>query len=61
MSQYPTDLAARVQAMGYPHSDCALRAHLESLRGKVKGDFPEASYARPFFREGGDLALYSSF
>ncbi len=32
-----------VQAMGYPHSDRALRAHLEPLRGKVKGDFPEAS------------------
>src|SRR5450631_730762 len=32
-----------VQAMGYPHSDSALRAHLEPLRGKVKGDFPEAS------------------
>jgi transposase len=29
--------------MGYPHSDRALRAHLEPLRGKVKGDFPEAS------------------
>src|SRR5260370_186434 len=43
MSYYPTDLAARVQAMGYPHSDRALRAHLEPLRGKVKGDFLEAS------------------
>jgi transposase len=32
-----------IQAMGYPHSDRALRAHLEPLRGKVKGDFPEAS------------------
>ena len=32
-----------VQAMGYPHSDRALRAHLEPLRGRVKGDFPEAS------------------
>jgi len=32
-----------VQAMGYPHSDRALRAHLEPLRGKVKGDFPDAS------------------
>jgi transposase len=32
-----------VQAMGYPHSDSALRAHLEPLRGKVKGDFLEAS------------------
>ena len=32
-----------VQAMGYPHSDRALRAHLEPLRGKVKGDFPVAS------------------
>jgi hypothetical protein len=32
-----------VQAMGYPHSDRALRAHLEPLRGKVKGNFPVAS------------------
>jgi transposase len=32
-----------VQAMGYPHSDRALRAHLEPLRGKVKGVFPDAS------------------
>jgi transposase len=32
-----------IQAMGYPHSDRALRAHLEPLRGKVKGDFLEAS------------------
>jgi len=32
-----------VQAMGYPHSDRALRAHLEPLRGKVKGDFLEAT------------------
>src|SRR5258708_9023246 len=29
--------------MGYPHSDRALRSHLEPLRGKVKGDFPPAS------------------
>ena len=43
MSEYPTDLAARVQAMGYPHSDRALRAHLEPLRGRVKADFPEGS------------------
>jgi transposase len=32
-----------LQAMGYPHSDRALRAHLEPLRGKVKGDFLAAS------------------
>jgi transposase len=32
-----------IQARGYPHSDRALRAHLEPLRGKVKGDFLEAS------------------
>src|SRR5260221_7796565 len=32
-----------VKAQGYPHSDRALRAHLEPLRGKVKGDFPLAS------------------
>ena len=30
-------------AQGYPHSDRALRAHLEPLRGKEKGEFPEAS------------------
>jgi len=29
--------------MGYPHSDRALRAHLEPLRGHVKGDFPDTS------------------
>jgi transposase len=32
-----------VKAQGYPHSDRALRAHLEPLRGKVKADFPAAS------------------
>lgn len=26
-----------IQAMGYPHSDRALRSHLEPLRGKVNG------------------------
>ena len=26
-----------IQAMGYPHSDSALRAHLEPLRGKAHG------------------------
>ncbi len=32
-----------VKAQGYPHSDRALRAHLEPLRGKVKAEFPAAS------------------
>jgi transposase len=32
-----------IKAQGYPHSDRALRAHLEPLRGRVKADFPEAS------------------
>jgi len=32
-----------IKAQGYPHSDRALRAHLEPLRGKEKADFPEAS------------------
>jgi transposase len=32
-----------VKAQGYPHSDRALRAHLDTLRGSVKADFPEAS------------------
>jgi len=32
-----------VKAQGYPHSDRALRAHLEPLRGRVKADFPAAS------------------
>jgi transposase len=32
-----------VKAQGYPHSDRALRAHLEPLRGKGKADFPASS------------------
>jgi transposase len=32
-----------IKAQGYPHSDRALRAHLEPLRGRVKADFPAAS------------------
>ena len=32
-----------IKAQGYPHSDQALRKHLESLRGKEQADFPEAS------------------
>ncbi len=32
-----------IKAQGYPHSDRALRAHLEPLRGRVKTDFPAAS------------------
>jgi transposase len=32
-----------VKAQGYPHSDRALRAHLEPLRGKGKADVPAAS------------------
>ena len=32
-----------MKAQGYPHSDRALRAQLEPLRGSVKGDFPTAS------------------
>jgi transposase len=32
-----------IKAQGYPHSDRALRAHLEPLRGKRKAEFLEAS------------------
>ena len=32
-----------IKALGYPHSDQALRRHLETLREKKPGDFPEAS------------------
>jgi transposase len=32
-----------IKAQGYPHSDQALRKHLELLRGKEQADFPEAS------------------
>jgi len=32
-----------IKARGYPHSDRALRAHLEPLRGKGKAEFPAAS------------------
>ena len=32
-----------IKAQGYPHSDQALRKHLEPLRGKEQADFPEAS------------------
>jgi len=32
-----------IKAQGYPHSDRALRAHLEPLRGKEKAEFPQAS------------------
>ncbi len=32
-----------IKAQGYPHSDRALRKHLEALSGKEHADFPEAS------------------
>lgn len=32
-----------IKAQGYPHSDRALRAHLEALRGKQQADLPAAS------------------
>ncbi len=32
-----------ITALGYPHSDRALRRHLEALREKKPGDLPEAS------------------
>jgi transposase len=32
-----------IKAQGYPHSDRALRAHLEPLSGRVKADVPAAS------------------
>lgn len=32
-----------IRAQGYPHSDRALRRHLEALSGKKKADLPEAS------------------
>jgi transposase len=31
-----------IKAQGYPHSDRALRAHLEAVRGKKPADLPEA-------------------
>src|SRR6266566_539715 len=31
-----------IKAQGYPHSDRALRAHLEAVRGKKLADLPEA-------------------
>jgi transposase len=31
-----------IKALGYPHSDRALRAHLEALRGKKQAEVPEA-------------------
>jgi transposase len=37
-----------IKAQGYPHSDRALRAHLEALRGKKKADVPEASELEHF-------------
>ena len=37
-----------IKAQGYPHSDRALRAHLEPLRGKVKADIPTASSLERF-------------
>jgi transposase len=43
MSYHSTDLARDQSGIGYPHSDRALRAHLEPLRGKEKGDVPPAS------------------
>src|ERR1700730_7197915 len=43
MSQHSTDLARDQSGIGYPHSDRALRAHLEPLGGKEPADFPEAS------------------
>jgi transposase len=30
-----------IKAQGYPHSDRALRAHLEAVRGKTPGELPE--------------------
>lgn len=32
-----------IKAQGYPHSDQALRKHVEALSGKEKADVPEAS------------------
>jgi hypothetical protein len=32
-----------IKAQGYPHSDQALRRHLQTLREKKPGDFPQAS------------------
>jgi transposase len=50
-----------VQAMGYPHSDRALRAHLEPLRGKVKGDFPAASSLDHFSAKKGTWLFIRHF
>src|SRR5579859_6030674 len=41
-----------IKAQGYPHSDRALRAHLEPLRGKRKAEFPEASSLDRFSAKG---------
>jgi len=43
VSQHSTALARDQSGIGYPHSDRALRAHLEPLRGKEQATFPEAS------------------
>lgn len=37
-----------IQAQGYPHSDRALRAHLEALRGKKPADVPEPCWLDHF-------------
>ncbi|HET8845499.1 MAG TPA: transposase [Ktedonobacteraceae bacterium] len=37
-----------IKAQGYPHSDQALRKHVEALYGKEKADFPEASCLEHF-------------
>jgi transposase len=49
-----------IKAQGYPHSDRALRAHLEPLLGKEKGDFPEASCLDHKSRKKGDVAFHPS-
>ena len=41
-----------VKAQGYPHSDRALRAHLEPLLGRVKADVPAASSLDHFSAKG---------
>jgi hypothetical protein len=49
-----------LKAQGYPHSDCALRKHLEPLCDKEPADFPEASCLDHKSRKKGDVALHSS-
>jgi transposase len=49
-----------MKAQGYPHSDRALRKHLEPLQSREQADFPEASCLDHTSREESHVALYPS-